>query len=41
MRADAAAKVDTWLPGAMADARLTADWRPAGVTGFGQTYPRP
>jgi hypothetical protein len=37
IRADAAARVDSWLPGARVRARLTAGWRPAGVTGFGET----
>jgi hypothetical protein len=37
IRADEAARVDVWLPAARTSARLTSDWRAAGVTGFGQT----
>lgn len=32
IRADAAARVDTWLPRARVSARLSASWRPDGVT---------
>ncbi|MFI6445646.1 hypothetical protein [Kitasatospora sp. NPDC050543] len=32
IRADAAARVDTWLPRARVHARLSAPWRPDGMT---------
>ncbi|MQS16779.1 hypothetical protein F7Q99_32475 [Streptomyces kaniharaensis] len=37
IRADAAARVDTWLPRARVHARLSASWRPAGVTDPGHS----
>ncbi|MEV7025933.1 hypothetical protein [Kitasatospora sp. NPDC093558] len=37
IRADAAARVDTWLPRTRVHARLSATWRPAGVTDFGRS----
>ncbi|MFK0255544.1 hypothetical protein [Streptomyces sp. NPDC090445] len=37
IRADAAARVDTWLPRAGVQARLSASWCPAGVTGPGHS----
>ncbi|MCX4750294.1 hypothetical protein OG455_33095 [Kitasatospora sp. NBC_01287] len=37
IRADAAARVDTWLPRARVQARLSAPWRPEGVSDPGRS----